>query len=337
MPDFHRQVQRSFDLWKANATNPYVEAYNTAFENYKETAGDEDERVQAQIAFFFTIASVLSTSVVMAVMVQASVQRGIVRAGLRTLGRENTRLVVDLIRRGRANPSVSFAVGSLWDSARGALGDRALEVVTQLVTNSAAGVSAVNPLNRAVQLESQLLHYKVAVGDLFEAVTANRGLSGAQQRQFVGLLEASPFMNPPGRPLNVDRLTPKIELGFYMQKVLDGDYLMTRYAPHMRIPGQRGGGINALPSERNYPRSGSWAPGREVYTTVEVDRPGFTFQQKINELHRQLFNNQPFYPQHGVVRYLNGTGNVEEIRKAEDVMNRLSRSTRPPAVGVAVA
>jgi hypothetical protein len=301
-------------------------------------ADRQEKANQAQIEMFATIVSIMSTSIIMGAFVGYSVERMAMRAGLRTLGKENTRAVVQLFAAGKANPAIAFAAGKFFDMAKdtvkGAINSKVQSVVGVLMQNTSNGVSAINPQNRQNDLTKLVMHHKIAVGEIYKSVAADSSLNGAQKQKLIDALVASPFMSPPELSVQENKLTDKILLGMLMQKVLDGDHMETWFPGYTKLPPKRGANIDLMPSDPKYPRSQPADP-MKVFQTVEIDRPGGEFQKAINETHKKVFGTS-FYDTHwyDFMSPVASEGQPAELQKAEAVLNRLSRSTRPRAPGL---
>lgn len=328
------QIGQAHDKWMGNCILRYSDAYIQAYNKYKEVADAQEKATQAQMEMFSTIVSIMSTSIIMAAFAGVSFERMAIRAGLKTLGKENTRSVLQLFAAGQANPVVSFAVGKFVDMAKDGVSSKAKDAIGALMHNTAGGVSAIDPLNRQNELTELVLQQQICVRDCYDSIAQNSKLSNSQQQAQMEALLASPFFNPPSLGLDKSKLADKILLGMLMQKVLDGDHMETWFPGYTNLPPKRGANIDLMPSDSKYPRSQPSSTSKP-WEAVEIDRPGGEFQKAINETHKKVFNTT-FYDTHwyDFMNPVASEGQPAELQKAEAVLNRLSRLTRPRAPGL---
>jgi hypothetical protein len=258
----------------------------------------------------------------MAALASGPFQRLAGRIGARTLAQNNLRFINDLYAQHSTHPIVDFAFGKTKDYAF----DQNKAIAAKLVQNTAVGVTAASPLSRSEQIKSLIALQGLAISDLSDSIAADRQRTVAQREQKLADLAASPFMNPPNDRLDDGKLRPLIELGMFMQLLLDTDYMLLHYPADTRIPPQRAGGIRTMPTDPKYPKS-----ERDIssmYRTVEIDRPGNQIQDAIDKVHKEV-KRVPFY-EHG--RFLGMQwpgGKADELTKADTTLQALSRATRP--------
>lgn len=333
MPTFKDMADIKAGEWQRKVHSQYAMAYNTAHEEYAKTAARQDATDKAQGEFFAAVVSVMSCSVALSVMARISLPKIAMRVGIRSIGVVNTREMMKFIQTGRQHPGVAFAFGKAYDSVQGAAGDKFKQIAASLVQELGRGLTAVSPHNRTLQLSNILTAKRDHAIRMAWEIEANRGLGVSQKATAMRDLYQSPFMNPPSNAIDQEALAKKIELAFYMNKVLEGDYILTHFPIEMRTPAVRSNGVDALPSQGHYPKNQSphGRPGA-TWNTVEYERPGMDFQSKIDELHKAVYK-KPFY-EAGYVRRLLPGGDRRELVKAEAVLNQLSFDTRPKGSGI---
>ena len=255
---------------------------------------------------------------------------------MRTLGVANTKAVIDLYRKAAADPVTAFVFGKSYDVVKAQLGDKAKSIVGRLVQSTVSKTTSALPLNRDKQLTGQLKLQMLHLQEFCNAVGSDRNVSGRMKEQCFTEVRQSPFMQAPRTMLDESKLAPKIELGFYMQMILDSDYLRRHAPPDMRMPTSRAGGIDDLPSSAKYPKSQRFTDTLGYYNTVEIDRPGGHIQAAIDRLHLKLFA-KPFYAGVAIGGVRIGGDKAGELRKAEDVARTLSKLTRPTTIKAVVA
>lgn len=334
---FDSDVSKCTEKWNSRVVGRYIQAYAQAHARYQETVAAAEKAREAQMALFASLATILSTSIIMGAFAHVSLQRMATRVGLRTLGRANTQAVVRLYSQSRTNPIVSFATGKLWDMGYDKMSDQTKEVFLRLARNTASGVTGVLPLVRDKQMQEMVIEQGLCLRDGHEAIMRDNRLSASQRAALVDEMKRSRFMRPPEKPLDAALFEDKILLSMYMQKVLDMDYTMLRFPPDMRTPPIRGGGIEALPSDkRNYPVSERFEGNLGTYRTVEVDRPGAEFEDATDEAFAKVYGKgKSFYGTSGWVRWAipdTRTGTPAQLVHAEKILNDLSFKTRPKSV-----
>lgn len=332
MSDIDDKITRATNWWISLVVSPYVEAYNTAYVNFENVLQKQKDRNKAQAEMFVAIASIMSTSAVMAMFANYPLSRLSTRFALRALGVSNTRAVISLYRQGATDPITAFAFGKAYDLVKGYAGDKVKSTARKLVEMTVSGTSPALPLNRDKYLTRQVTIQGLVMQEFCEAVGSDHSINSKLKEQCIISVLDSPFMQTPDRQLDPNKLAPKIELSFYMDMILSSDYIMYHSPPDMRTPPSRAGGIDVLPSDMKYPKSESFARTRGYYRTVEIDRPGSYIQSRIDLLHSQIFH-KPFYAGlslPGGIRV--GGDKAGELRKAESVARILSKLTRPATV-----
>ncbi len=135
-------------------------------------------------------------------------------------------------------------------------------------------------------------------------------------------------MKAPEKTVDAAKLSSHIELGFYMQHLLNTDYIMHHMPIGSRMPASRAGGIDAMPLSKNYPKSESPTALRS-YNTVHSDRPGGAIQDALDVAHKKVFG-KSFYERSIMPEFMRGdAGRAAELVRAERTLTELSRLTRP--------
>lgn len=322
------QIRRAKEHWDLGVGSQYTIAYNDAYNAYQSAVRDEEDARRARAEMFVAIASIMSTSVLMAVAAYGPLRRVAMRAALRTLGQQNTRAVLNLVARQGSHPIVAFSLGSAHDLVKNKASQAVKDAAIRLVQNTSAGISAVSPLSRGEEIRQLIGFQGLAIEEWAEALRADRTLTISERETALAALMQSPFMQPPLGRLDAGKLRQRIELGFYMQRILNSDYTVSHGPVGARMPRGPAQPIAALPSDRNYPRNEA-ATAMSFYTTVEIDRPEFSMQEATDRAHNEVYR-RPFYT-HG--RHLgffqSPAGKEEELVRAEHILRDLSSRTRP--------
>ncbi len=317
-----KQIDDATIRWTTLVASPYIIAYNDAYANFQAALAAQEEANKSQAELFGTVAAIMTTSILMAALASGPFRRLASRIGARALAQKNLQYINSFYAQSSSNPIIDFAFGKAKDYGF----DQTKAVAAKLIQNTAAGVTASSPLSRSEQIKSLIALQGLAISDMSDGIRADRARSVADREKGLADLSRSPFMNPPKDRVDDTKLRPIIELGMFMQLVLDTDYLRIHYPADTRIPSQRAGGINIMPTDPKYPKT---KPNlTEIYRSVEIDRPGNDIQEAIDKVHKEV-KKVPFY-QHG--RYLGMQwpgGKADELTRADRVLQELSKATRP--------
>jgi hypothetical protein len=333
MPTFSQQVNWATTMWRSNVARPYIQAYNEAYKSVQASLKAEEDEAKAQAELFASIVAILPASVLMAVVTAPAFQRAIKKIAVRRLGAANLRTTLGYLKPNGKHPVVAFAFGKAADIIKDSGSKQVKDLLTNLVQNTAGGVSATDPLSRSQELLGMVETQGMMVERAGTAILEDRTMNAGVKQALMSNLMSSPFMaNKPEKKLDWQQLRPSIELAMLMNVVLDRDYLMRHGPIGTRIPAERvPGGISAMPSDPEYPKSQAGS-AMAFYNTVEVDRPSNSVQEHIDRVHKEVYK-VPFYT-HG--RYLGMQwpgGKAEELVRAEAVLKKLSKPALPRALG----
>lgn len=327
MPSFD-DTMRAMTAWDARVASQYAIAYNDAYQSYTEAKKKDEEDAKARAELFVSIASLMSCSILVAAVVSRPLQQMALGMAARRLGEVNTAAVVGLFNKAAAQPAISFAFGEAVDLAK----DQAEKVLTgiasQTAANVASGVTAIHPYSRGTQMTAIVKNMALGIDAMTRAIKGQKDQSISRREERLHELARSPFMRPPEKTVDAAKLTPYIELGFYLQHLLDGDYIM-RHAPiGTRMPAERAGGIAAMPLAKNYPKSEP-ATAMRFYNTVHSERPGNAIQDGLDAAHKKVFG-KPFFERSMLPEFVRtDAGRAAELVRAELALRDLSKLTRP--------
>ena len=336
MPDrlqtYRNQVSDAVDAWQANVCNPYIIAYNTAYKSYFETFNKQKDSDKARAELFVTAAAILPGSILMATAATSSLRVIAHRSALRLLAGRSTSRALGVYNAVANNATATFAIGKALDIVKDETGKAIKDSVVKAMSNS-RDLLATDPLNRDKQLNSWLINHKLLAFDAADAIERSRSMSERDKERAYASLRAAPIANRPNGKIDPARLSPKIELGFYMVWLLDSDELFTETVP----AGPYGGGgqatgkpIDVLPSSKDYPR-GNTDPRRGPVQWVGVTRPGSDVEDQIDKLHKQVRGNAFYSPGGWFGKSDAGHARLKEVAAAERVLTWLSDMTQPLA------
>lgn len=329
MPTFSQQVNWATVMWRSNVARPYILAYNEAYKAVQASLKAEEDDAKAQAELFVSIVAILPTSVLMAVIATPSFRRAIRKIGVRRLGADNLRLALSYLKADGKHPAVAFAFGKLAGMAKDKGGMAITSMLSNLARNTSAGVTATDPLSRSQELLGLVDTQGMMVERVGTAIMEDPQMNAGQKKAMMDALMQAPFLaNKPEKKMDWQKLRPSIELAMLMNVVLDRDYVLRHGPIGSRLPARKvPGGIKAMPSDPDYPKSQP-ASAMAFYNTVEVDRPANNVQDHIDRVHKEVFGH-PFYTHQRYLGMQWPGGKAEELVRAEAVLKRLSKSASP--------
>lgn len=329
---YRNQVSDAVDAWQANVCNPYIIAYNTAYKSYADVFKKQDDSDKARAELFVTAAAILPGSILMATAATSSLRVIANRTAVRLLAGRSTSRALGVYNAVPSNATATFAIGKALDIVKDETGKAIKDSVVKTMSNT-RDLLATDPLNRDKQLNSWLINHKLLAYDAADAIERSRSMSERDKQRAYDLLRAAPIANKPNGKIDPARLSPKIELGFYMLWLLDSDELVTQTAPASPYGG---GGrysskpIDALPSSKDYP-SGNTDPKRGPIQWVGVTRPGGDVEDQIDKVHKQVRGSAFYAPGGWFGKSDANHARLKEVAEAERVLAWLSDKTQPLA------
>ncbi len=335
MPDrlqtYRNQVSDAVDAWQANVCNPYIIAYNTAYKSYHDIFKKQDDSDKARAELFVTAAAILPGSILMATAATSSLRVIAHRSAVRLLAGRSTSRALGVYNAVAGNATATFAIGKALDIVKDETGKAIKESVVKAMSNT-RDLLATDPLNRDKQLNSWLTNHKLLAYEAADAIERSRTMSERDKEQAYDGLRAAPVANKPNGKIDPARLSPKIELGFYMLWLLDSDVLVTQTSPATPYGGGRYSSkpIDALPSSKDYPRSNTDS-GRGPVQWIGANRPGGDVEDQIDKLHKQVRGSAFYAPGSWFGKSEVNQAKVKEVAEAERVLAWLSDKTQPLA------
>ncbi|MBB3880982.1 hypothetical protein [Sphingomonas pseudosanguinis] len=202
MPTFSQQVNWATVMWRSNVARPYILAYNEAYKAVQASLKKEEDNAKAQAELFVSIVAILPTSVLMAVIATPSFRRAIQKIGVRRLGADNLRVALSYLKADGKHPAVAFAFGKLAGMAKDKGGTAISTMLTNLVRNTSAGVTANDPLSRSQELLGLVDTQGMMVERVGTAIMEDPQMNAGQKKGDDGRLDASAIFGEQARKEN---------------------------------------------------------------------------------------------------------------------------------------
>ena len=333
-------IDLSVDRWRTEVGNPYLESYTVGYTQFTKTLDEQKEEDKQAGEFFIAAASICTGSLLAASIAKATLSRLGRRSLILIGGRQLATTYRNLYTTVSGFEPATFAIGKVYEALQGKLKDRAKESITEALQRMSRIVSP-EPLVRVLQMDTLLRTHVIAAKETAQAIEADHKTNDSEKNALYDKLRQAPLANKPQvfkSPLP-GTLAEKIELTFYLGKLLDSDELITWPASTANEYGYSPPGksvpIQELPSSPKYPHP---AVPKPTYTalipehqSVGITRPGGRIQNRIDELCKKIFN-APFYGQNFGGPWLRDERlKPGELLKAEQYLDKLADVTRPRA------
>ena len=326
-------VEEGCEGWKTNITLPYAMAYEKAYKSFQDTVKAQADADKARAELFITAASIVTGSILMATVASTSLRALAGKVALDVVCEHNMNRTFDLMAVANSNQTFMFAVDKVLDAAKDKLKDKLKDEVNEL-TNSTKHMVVATPLTQHLQLERFITRHQLAcnkASDLVEAAPIGDDLKHVVYQA----LYKAPIIVPPAVPIDIDSLSDKLELCFYMNLILDSDALV-KFDSQFLLgaegpPSSTSQPIPQMPSATNYPRT---TQGRMSGVTmgpsqaVTYQRPGSSIRRRVDELHQKVLRSK-FYQGEDWFGDVRSPELPKELLRAENVLNRLAQKTRP--------
>ena len=288
---------------------------------------------KARADLLVTAASIVTGSILMATVASTSLRALAGQVALETVCNNNMNRTFSLMAVASSSQTFMFAMDKVLDTAKDKLKDQLTKTATDL-TDSTKHMVVSSPLGQHLQLELFLVRHQRACLDAADIVATASVSDSIKENTYKALMKA-PIIVPPLMALDSDQLSLRIELCFYMNKILDSDELDS-FDSRTTIGGGPGpppkvSPILQMPSARDYPKTTT--PKMSGFTegpwqAVTYDRPGSHIRRKIDEVHKQVFGRK-FYEGEDWFGDVSKDMMATELRKAENVIVKLADTARP--------
>lgn len=267
------------------------------------------------------------------------------RAALQVICANNLNRTFNALYAVSNNKAAMFAIGALLDGAKSAASKKITEVAQKLMMNSSNIISS-SPLIKKIQIDQFVYLSSACAQEIAAIVQDDTRMSGDERNAIMDHLERAPIFNPPAGSIDYELLAKRIELAMFMNRILESDYLVDvpfqTYNTGIPLAAGMGGGlatalfsrqnsIQQLPSAMDYPRpkpAERYPLGIGAHQRVRYEEQGDTVKKHIDSLHKDIFENKPFYD--GFPTYWSSdSGPNPQLIKAEQTLYSLADKTRP--------
>jgi hypothetical protein len=324
---FDRAVTQAKNNWERNFVLPYGSAYATAREKFQNKLDEQkkaDEERAARIAALAMFALTLcGGSLLTQVFGSACAKTLAGQFAVDAIARNGMERTWKLVEFVDTNKTAQFFVGKVWDSGVDLLPDMKAKLAETPGNFPSISQFAQNPQ----VIQNQLLKWVLdayAVVLATEAEIAKNITNEKLKTDLVMNLIDSPFVRTaPGKALPEDTTADDIEFTFYMNVIRDLDYL----AQHQYVEKARGGWskqetsrrpISESPGDKNYPqfrRTNVWGDSEEVV----FGKFGDILRDRVDELHKQRFNQVKFFLSDETISQLTITRAEQKLAQFADI------------------
>lgn len=162
------QVQRGFELWKAGVVLPYSSAYASAFKKYEETMKAQAEADKQRAETLVAVASIMSGSLLMAVLGQTSLRAVAGNKLLDVVCRRNLNRTFEAMVVAQNSKTLMFALGKVLDTVK----DETKKWINKAATSY---ISQRGQLNDS---QPQVVQNNIEIALLAQVEVAKKALDG---------------------------------------------------------------------------------------------------------------------------------------------------------------
>jgi hypothetical protein len=328
MSDVERTIRKFNDdlgqmerLWKTYTIAPYALAYEAAFQSYEKTIKDQQEADKAKAELILLALSLVGGGVMTAALGTVALKALASRAAIHVICENNMERAFRAAYFVSNNKTANFIAGTVWDElekrGKSHVTGKLKTAIENMDQKPAAFPSAQKLTTIAVKTsmemfigEAVIKAYKLAEG-ITEDATIN---ADAKVKKIINL-RTSKLWKPPEKSVDDGTLSDDIELSFYMNTVMNSDYLRTK--EHYWDDNGRGSSVRET---RNHDEDIAVSPGSANYPnpsnnqSIGYKKIGSIIKDRVNKLHNKKFK-EWFY---------NGESDLGIMLKAEDTIKLLA-------------
>lgn len=182
--------------WYRLVGNPYVRAYDTAFNSYRKEVENQAAADKERAEMFVMATSIVTGSVLMAAFASSSLRVLAGRAILDTVCSRNLNAVFNLMHTASNSKAFMFALGKMLDEGKSRATKVAHDAMTKVVQSN-SNITSNTPLVQSTHIDDYLRYQMKCATAAAEAVEANPHLSAAEKNAQFTLRAAAPICNPP--------------------------------------------------------------------------------------------------------------------------------------------
>jgi hypothetical protein len=312
------QVERK---WKTYTIGPYALAYEAAFQNYEKTIKDQQEADKAKAELIFLALSLVGGGVMTAALGTIALKALARRAAIHVICENNMERAFKAAYFMSNNKTANFIAGGVWDElekrGKDYVSGKLKKAIENMDQKPAAFPSAqkLTTITVKTSMENFIGEALIKAYDLADGISEDPRLRNYEKLLKFTELRKSKLWAPPERSVDDGTLSDEIELSFYMNTVMNSDYLRTKEeywaddarGGRMRETKTHDEDIHVSPGSANYP-----SPSDNQ--SIGYRKIGSIIKDRMNELHNKKFKKW-FY---------NGESALGIMLKAEETIKLLA-------------
>jgi len=291
------------DTWKLYAINPYSGAYETALESFKATlkAQEDADKAAAKLKFDLLMLGLsLCGGGILTAAFGTTVMKTIASdAAIHVICRYNMERAFRAANILATNKTAGFIAGKVWDEAEKRATDFVSGEVQKGMEQNAGNFPStqkIGAVKMSTSLEDFVLEAKVKAAAVAKGIRDNPKIKNDDKIAQVSKLKQSKFWNPPQKSVDNGSLADEIELAFYMNMVMNTDYLVSYETYYVSVSDGLGHGregrirnyqkkeITESARDKKYPMD-----YRSERGTIDYERIGDEIRKRMNELYKAKF------------------------------------------------
>ena len=295
------RIDKLENKWMLYTVNPYSMAYDDALEAFKAKMKEQEEEDKAEslvLSLAMIALSLCGGGILTAAFGSAVLKTITVDAATKIICNNNMERAFKAAHFIATNKTASFIAGKVWDEAE----SKATAFVSDKIKSGLSQNAASFPSTTRFQsmtsfkmsktLEQFIREAKDKASDLITGLRDNNNIGDMERLQQLSKIEKGSFFNPPTKNVDDGTLGEDLELAFYMNLILNSDYLETYERYTRRVTDGLGSSIEyalrahksdltELPSSPNYPKRIS---GEQ---DVLYNKVGGKLRERMNELYKK--------------------------------------------------
>lgn len=329
--DFRQDLDDYTDLWYSFGIHPYIEAYRSAHQRFRDTLKRQEKLdqwwQQKKLELIVAALSLGGGGLLVAVTGKAALKTVAKDVAINQICNRNLDRLFRAAHWIEGNEVATFLVGQAWDDVGMFLGN----AVKESLKPEKSHLPALTDLGNAQDPDAvkdamkQFVRLsKIRIADVARSMLYRSTASDEQKLNTISKLRRAPFCRPPRRLPQDEKRSKRIELAFFMTLLLDTDKLVTWGGSSYwgGQPSRRGSSsIDVSPTSRNYPAAGSKYTG----TSVEYDRIGQVVAERIDEVHRECGFGGPFFRSRTEALFGEHRPDRRLLTRAEQTLQELGR------------
>ena len=257
--DAHIHINGLPPRWRPNFVTPYFRAYEIAFTNFNGALESQAKSNKFLMDLALSAFSIAGGALLTRVFAKAALKSVASDVALNVVCKNNLDRAFNVMSYVDGNETASFIVGKLWDAAESRLTTAVKDKLKAKASNfDSLKKFAKSPGTVKSYLEDFVDNCTTRANDAVSDIEANSTLNDRQKMDAVQKILDSQFCKGPTRTVDEASLSTDIELVWWMNYVLNMDYVRLSQS----VSGVRGGAtthdrisIPHMPSAGDYPTS----------------------------------------------------------------------------------